>query len=71
MTKLLVGYDGSGSAKRTLDQAARTITEAICETAERDGYTTIVVGRLNDHRLLGSVSSRVVQRAGCDFRIVT
>jgi nucleotide-binding universal stress UspA family protein len=135
MTKLLVGYDGSESAKRALDRAAGMVTnddalavisvvpvvpggprssgpfspgdgpdehraeiaeavefltarglkptaftaagdpaKAICDTAERDGYTTIVVGRRNisavNHLLLGSVSSGVVHHAGCDVLVV-
>jgi nucleotide-binding universal stress UspA family protein len=43
---------------------------AICGTAEREGYDTIVVGRRNvtgiRRLLLGSVSSRVVNGATCD-----
>jgi nucleotide-binding universal stress UspA family protein len=135
MKKLLVGYDGTESAKRALERAAgmagdgvtlgvisvapivpggprsggpfspgdgpaehqaelteateylagRGITpaaiaaagdpaKAICEAAERDGYTTIVVGRRNlsaaKHLLLGSVSDGVAHHAGCDVLIV-
>ena len=47
---------------------------AICVTAERDGYDTIVVGRRNvrDARrlLLGSVAARVVSGATCDVVVV-
>jgi nucleotide-binding universal stress UspA family protein len=135
MKKLLVGYDGTESAKRALDRAAgmagdgvtlgvisvapvitggprsggpfaagdgpaehraeleeaveylagRGITpatiaaagdpaKAICEAADRDGYTTIVVGRRNisaaKHLLLGSVSDGVAHHAACDVLIV-
>jgi nucleotide-binding universal stress UspA family protein len=135
MKKLLVGYDGTESAKRALERAAgmagdgvtlgvisvapviaggprsggpfavgdgpdehraelkeaveylagRGITpvtiaaagdpaKAICEAADRDGYTTIVVGRRNlsaaKHLLLGSVSDAVAHHAVCDVLIV-
>jgi nucleotide-binding universal stress UspA family protein len=47
---------------------------AICVTAERDGYDTIVVGRRNlrdaGRLLLGSVASRVVAGAACDVVVV-
>ncbi len=135
MSKLLVGYDGSDSAKAALERAAGmtlfgdtlgvisvapivaggprsggpfvagdgptehraelaeavsflagrgiepvTIAaigdpgSAICEAAERDGYTMIVVGSRNQNSvqrvLLGSVSDRVVHHANCDVLIV-
>lgn len=135
MSKLLVGYDGTDSAKAALDRAAgmtlfgdtlgvisvapivaggprsggpfvagdgpaerraslaeavellagrgiepRTIEaigdagSAICEAAERDGYTMIVVGSRNHNgvkrMLLGSVSDRVAHHATCDVLIV-
>ncbi len=135
MSKLLVGYDGTESAKAALDRAAgmtlfgdslgvisvapivaggprsggpfvagqgpaerrtllteaveflagrgiepRTIEAvgdpgtAICEAAERDGYTMIVVGSRNQNgvqrALLGSVSDRVAHHAPCDVLIV-
>lgn len=135
MSKLLVGYDGSESAKAALDRAAAmtlygdtlgvisvaplvaggprsggpfvagdgpaehraelaeavefltgrgieplTIAaigdpgSAICEAAERDGYTMIVVGSRNlngvKRALLGSVSDRVAHHAPCDVLIV-
>jgi nucleotide-binding universal stress UspA family protein len=135
MSKLLVGYDGTESAKAALDRAAAltlygdtlgvisvaplvaggarssgplvagdgpaehraelaeavaflagrgieplTIAavgdpgSAICEAAERDGYTMIVVGSRNHggvmRVLLGSVSDRVAHHAPCDVLIV-
>ncbi len=135
MSKLLVGYDGTESAKAALERAAgmtlygdtlgvisvvptvaggarsggpfvagdgpaehrETLTEAveflagrgieprtieaigdpasaICEAAERDGYTMIVVGSRNRNGvqrvLLGSVSDRVAHHASCDVLIV-
>lgn len=46
----------------------------ICEAAERDGYTTIVVGSRNHsgvkRMVLGSVSDRVAHHAHCDVLIV-
>jgi nucleotide-binding universal stress UspA family protein len=54
--------------------AAGSPARAICVTAERDGYDTIVVGRRNvrDARrlLLGSVAARVVSGAACDVVVV-
>lgn len=48
---------------------------AICVTAERDDYDTIVVGRRNLRDagllLLGSVAARVVSGAACDVVVVT
>ena len=135
MRKLLVGYDGTESAKRALGRAAEMVAngdtlgvisvapvipggprsggpfsagdgpdehraeiteaveflrghgiqpntivaagdpaKAICEAAERDGYTTIVVGRRNlsavKHLVLGSVSDGVAHHAACDVLIV-
>jgi nucleotide-binding universal stress UspA family protein len=135
MSKFLVGYDGSDSAKTALQRAATmtsdgdtlgvisvapivaggprsggpfvagdgpaehhaTLTEAvafladrgieprtieaigdpgsaICEAAERDGYSMIVVGSRNQNGmqrvLLGSVSDRVAHHATCDVLIV-
>jgi nucleotide-binding universal stress UspA family protein len=135
MSKLLVGYDGTESAKAALDRAAamtlygdtlgvisvaprvaggprsggpfvagdgpaehraelaeameflagrgveaRTIeaigdpADAICEAAERDGYSLIIVGSRNQNgmkrALLGSVSDRVAHHASCDVLIV-
>lgn len=135
MSKLLVGYDGTESAKAALERAAgmtlygdslgvisvaptaaggprsggplvagdgpaehreslaeaveflsgrgiepRTIeaigdpASAICEAAERDGYTMIIVGSRNHNgiqrALLGSVSDRVAHHAPCDVLIV-
>jgi nucleotide-binding universal stress UspA family protein len=135
MSKLLVGYDGTVSAKTALDRAAgmtlygdtlgvisvapivgggarsggpfvagdgppehrATLTEAveflsgrgiapqtieaigdpasaICEAAERGGYTMIVVGSRNQNGVqrlvLGSVSDRVAHHAPCDVLIV-
>ena len=47
---------------------------SICEAAERDGYTTIVVGSRNQsgaqRLVLGSVSDRVAHHAHCDVLIV-
>jgi nucleotide-binding universal stress UspA family protein len=47
---------------------------AICVTAERDDFDTIVVGRRNLRDagllLLGSVAARVVSGAGCDVVVV-
>ena len=47
---------------------------AICVTAERDAYDTIVVGRRNRRDagllLLGSVAARVVSGASCDVVVV-
>jgi nucleotide-binding universal stress UspA family protein len=135
MSKLLVGYDGTQSAKVALERAAgmtlfgdtlgvisvapivaggsrsggpfvagegpaerraslteavgllavhgiepRTIeaigdpASAICEAAERDGYTMIVVGSRNQNGVkrlvLGSVSDRVAHHSTCDVLIV-
>lgn len=135
MSKILVGYDGSESAKSALGRAAEMTSDTdtlgvisvtpivaggarsggpfvagdgpgehrsdlreavaflagrgiepqtieaigdpgttICEAAERDGYTMIVVGRRNQSGikrvLLGSVSDRVAHHAHCDVLIV-
>ena len=135
MAKLLVGYDGTESARAALDRAAgmtlygdtlgvisvaprvaggprsagpfvagdgpirasrgagrgrrvplrprhrtahhrgdRRPADAICEAAERDGYSLIIVGSRNQNgvqrALLGSVSDRVAHHAGCDVLIV-
>jgi nucleotide-binding universal stress UspA family protein len=52
----------------------RNPARAICVTAERDGFDTIVVGRRNLRDagllLLGSVAARVVSGAGCDVVVV-
>jgi nucleotide-binding universal stress UspA family protein len=54
--------------------AAGSPARAICVTAERDGYDTIVVGRRNvrdaGRLLLGSVAARVVSGAVCDVVVV-
>lgn len=135
MSKVLVGYDGSESAKVALDRAAAMTSDgdtlgvisvapivaggprsagpfvagdgptehraalreavamladrgiepktieaigdpgtAICEAAEQDGYTMIVVGSRNHtgvkRLLLGSVADRVAHHAPCDVLIV-
>jgi nucleotide-binding universal stress UspA family protein len=48
--------------------------DAICEAAERDGYSLIVVGSRNQNgvqrALLGSVSDRVAHHASCNVLIV-
>jgi nucleotide-binding universal stress UspA family protein len=134
MAKILIGYDGTESAKRALERASSLVRDgdligvisvvpviaggprsggpfmpgdtpvehraeldealgllrdkgieafsievvgdpgtAICETAERDGYDTIIVGSRNlggiKRLLLGSVSERVAHRAKCDVLI--
>jgi nucleotide-binding universal stress UspA family protein len=55
-------------------EAAGNPARAICVTAERDGYDTIVVGRRNRRDagllLLGSVAARVVSGATCDVVVV-
>jgi nucleotide-binding universal stress UspA family protein len=47
---------------------------AICEAAERDGYSMVIVGSRNlkgvQRVLLGSVSDRVAHHAPCDVLIV-
>jgi nucleotide-binding universal stress UspA family protein len=54
--------------------AAGQAAYAICVTAERDGYDTIVVGRRNPRDagrlLLGRVAGRVVDGAHCDVVVV-
>jgi nucleotide-binding universal stress UspA family protein len=58
----------------TLITGEGNAAHAICVTAERDGYDTIVVGRRNLRDtgllLLGSVASRVVSGTGCDVVVV-
>jgi nucleotide-binding universal stress UspA family protein len=55
-------------------KATGNAARAICVTAERDGYDTIVVGRRNmgdrGLMLLGSVAARVVSGAACDVVVV-
>ncbi len=54
--------------------AAGNPAHAICVTAERDGYDTIVVGRRNPRDagllLVGSVAARVIAGAACDVVVV-
>ncbi len=81
--------DGPAEHRRELEEAITLLREqgieaesiaasgdpgtAICETAERDGYDTIVVGSRNlagmKRLLLGSVSDRVAHHAPCDVLI--
>jgi nucleotide-binding universal stress UspA family protein len=54
--------------------ASGDAAQAICVTAAREGYDTIVVGRRNAQDaqllLLGRVASRVVSGATCDVVVV-
>jgi nucleotide-binding universal stress UspA family protein len=62
-----------GIAAEPIAVAGET-AQAICVTAARDGYDTIVIGRrnaLDAHLLLlGRVASRVVDGAACDVVVV-
>lgn len=84
-----VRADGEGD-ERHLEEARQTLAargidaktisasgrpaQAICMTAEREGYDVIVVGRRNLRDagllLLGSVAARVVAGAACDVVVV-
>ncbi len=65
-------------AARGIDASSMAVAgdtaQAICVTAARDGYDTIVVGRRNEQDaqllLLGRVASRVVNGAECDVVVV-
>lgn len=70
-------FEGSGASVRTLveiDYPQESLGTAIVDIAERESANLIIIGSrgLSEFRgmLLGSVSSKVVQHAGCPVLIV-